>query len=158
MAQLYMAWQALDGQNGHEAGRRLLAALYEAHVGGDMPRIVAENKGKPRFAEGNWHFSISHSKNHAFCVLCDRPVGIDAEEKDRPIDLAIAPKILSETELEQFAASDDPRDTLLRFWVLKEAAGKRTGEGIGFHPRHTDFKLPDDRITEIDGCLVAVIY
>lgn len=158
MAQLYMAWQALDGQNGHEVGRRLLAGLYEAHAGGPMPEIVTTDRGKPRFCQGDWHFSISHSKNHAFCVLSDREVGIDAEEADRRISLTLAPKILSATELAQFAASDDPRDTLLRFWILKEATAKCTGEGIRWHPNHTDFTLPDDRITEIDGCLVAVVY
>ena len=158
MAEIFMNWQALNGQNGHEVGRRLLRQLYEAHAGGTMPEILTTDRGKPHFATGNWHFSISHSKNHAFCVLADRPVGIDAEEMDRNINLSIAPKILSEGELAQFEASEDPRDTLLRFWVLKEASAKRTGEGIGWHPRHTDFKLPDERITEIDGCLVAVVY
>ncbi len=157
MAEIFMNWQALNGQNGHDVGRALLRQLYEAHVGGDMPRIVIADRGKPHFATGNWHFSISHSKRHAFCVLADREVGIDAEEKDRQISLGLAPKILSAGELAQFSESADPRDTLLRFWVLKEAEAKRTGEGIGWHPRHTDFKLPDDRITEIDGCLVAVV-
>ena len=158
MAQTFLAWQALQGQDGHAVGRRLLAELYAIHVGLPLPEILTGDRGKPCFATGNWHFSISHSKNHAFCVLADRPVGIDAEEADRNIHLSIAPKILSPGELRQYEASEDPRDTLLRFWVLKEASAKRTGEGIGFHPRHTDFTLPDERITEIDGCLVAVVY
>ncbi len=157
MAEIFMNWQVLAGQSGHDAGHQLLRQLYEAHVGGPMPEILTTDRGKPYFSTGNWHFSISHSKNHAFCVLADRPVGIDAEEMDRKIRLSIAPKILSEGELRQFEASQDRRDTLLRFWVLKEAAAKCSGEGIGWHPRHTDFKLPDERITEIDGCLVAVV-
>jgi phosphopantetheinyl transferase len=157
MAEIFLNWQALNGKNGHEIGRKLLAELYEAHVGGVMPEILTADGGKPCFATGDWYFSISHSKNHAFCVLADHPVGIDAEEIDRQIRLSIAPKILSAGELAQFDAADDPRDTLLRFWVLKEAAAKHSGKGIGFHPRHTDFKLPDSRIAEIDGCLVAVV-
>ena len=44
------------------------------------------------------------------------------------------------------------------FWVLKEAEAKRTGKGIGLHPRHTDFTLPDARVFETDGCILAVIY
>ncbi len=157
MAQLYLAWQALDGQDGHEVGRKLLASLYDVHAGGDMPQILITPMGKPYFDRGEWYFSISHSKRHAFCVLCDQPVGIDAEEADRPVSLSIAQKILSEGELRQFAESSDPRDTLLRFWVLKEASAKLTGEGVRWHPQHTDFTLPDDRITEIDGCLVAIV-
>ena len=155
---LYIAGRALDGQRGHEAGRELLRQLYEAHVSGRMPKISIAPGGKPYFADGRWHFSISHTKRHAFCVLADRPVGLDAEEADRKIDLRLAESILSPGEKMQFDAAQDKRTTLLAFWVLKEATGKLTGKGVGFHPRHTDFVLPDDRVTEIDGCLVAVVY
>ena len=91
-------------------------------------------------------------------MLADRPVGLDAEEADRNIDLRLADSILSPGEKAQFEAAADKRRTLLTFWVLKEAAGKLTGKGVGFHPRHTDFVLPDDRVQEIDGCIVAVFY
>ncbi len=158
MAQAYLAHTALNGRSSHEAGRMLLSQLYDAHVGKPMPQILTESKGKPYFADSGWHFSISHTKRHAFCVLADVPVGLDAEEMDRKIDLSIAPKILSKGELAQFRSAQDPRQALLSFWVLKEAQGKLTGEGIKWHPAHTDFTLPDSRITEIDGCLVAVVY
>ena len=148
----------LKGLSGHEGGRKLLRELWQAHVGGEMPEIAIAPGGKPYFVESPWHFSISHTKGHGFCALSDRPIGIDAEEKDRKIDLKIAPKILSSGELAQFQTAQDPRDTLLRFWVLKEAAAKHTGEGMKWHPTHTDFTLPDGRIRELDGCLVAVIY
>ena len=158
MPQIYIASRELAGQTGHEVGRALLAQLYAAHAGESMPPVLTAPKGKPGFAHGNWHFSISHTKRHAFCALADCPIGIDAEEMDREIDLRLAPKILSPGELAQFQTSDDPRQSLLRFWVLKEAQAKLTGEGIRFHPRHTDFTLPDSRIRELDGCLLAVIY
>ena len=154
---LYMAGRALAGQSGHEAGRELLRQLYGAHVAGQMPEICVAPSGKPHFADSEWHFSISHTKAHAFCVLADRPVGLDAEEADRKIDLRLANSILSPGEKAQFDAAADKRKALLTFWVLKEAAGKLTGKGVGFHPRHTDFVLSDDRVTEIDGCLVAVV-
>ena len=103
------------------------------------------------------HFSISHTKHHAFCVLSEAPVGIDAEELDREITLDLANKILSPTEMEQFQRADDPRLALLKFWVLKEAAGKCTGKGLQLWPNHTSFSLTDPRVQEIDGCLVAII-
>ena len=156
--QIYLAGRALDGQSGHTAGRALLAALYDAHVGGSMPQVCILPGGKPCFSDSVWHFSISHTKHHVFCALADRPVGLDAEEADRQIDLRLAESILSPGEKAQFDASEDQRKTLLTFWVLKEAEGKLTGKGVGFHPRHTDFQLPDDRVTEIDSCLVAVVY
>ena len=155
---LYLAGRALDGETGHAAGRALLSALYQTHAGGRMPPICTQPGGKPCFADGPWHFSITHTKGHAFCVLADRPVGLDAEELDRSIDLRLADSILSPMEKAQFDAAADQRKTLLTFWVLKEAAGKLTGKGIGFHPRHTDFVLPDDRVTEIHGCIIAVVY
>lgn len=145
--------QKLQGQNGHEAGLCLLETLY----GGPLPEIRRTDLGKPYFADSPLHFSISHTKNHVFCALSERPIGIDAEESDRRINLALAEKILSPTELTQFRQAEDPRLALLKFWVLKEAAGKCSGEGLRIYPNHTAFSLDDPRIQEIDGCLVAVI-
>ena len=90
-------------------------------------------------------------------MLSSCPVGIDAEEKGRQINLRLTEKILSEPERVRFEAAADQRDTLLRLWVLKEAAGKLTGEGINGYPNHTDFDPCDSRIQEIDGCYVAVL-
>lgn len=158
MPKLYLAWQRLEGADAHEMGRQLLGQLYRTHVDDRMPEIRIAPRGKPCFADSPWHFSISHCKGHVFCLLADCPVGIDAEEQDRTVDPGIAPKILSPGELAQWRASPDPKQTLLRFWVLKEADAKRTGEGIRLHPNHTNFTLPDSRIREIDGCVVAIIY
>ena len=147
----------LEGQTGHEAGRELLRSLYREETGGEMPEILVTDRGKPYFAEGNWHFSISHTQNHAFCVLARTPVGLDAEEADRNIKLSLARKILSAEEKQQFDTAPDPRRALLTFWVLKEAQAKFTGQGLRGYPNHTNFSLEDPRVTEIDGCLVAVI-
>ena len=93
----------------------------------------------------------------AFCALSRREIGIDAEELDRNVNLALAEKILSPKEKVQFDAAPDKRRALLTFWVLKEAQVKRTGEGLRGYPNKTDFSLDDPRVTEMDGCLVAVI-
>lgn len=158
MAEYCLAWRRLDGESGHDVGRQLLAELYDRYVGGNLPAVAVTDRGKPYFVDSPWHFSISHCKNHAFCALCHVPVGVDAEEMDRDVRLSIGPKILSSGELAQLHTSKDPRKTLLTFWVLKEATAKHSGKGIGFHPRNTDFVLPDSRVQEIDGCLVAVIW
>ena len=147
----------LRNRSGHEAGRLLLQTLYRQTVGEEMPEILIMDRGKPCFADSSWHFSISHTKCHAFCVLSEKPVGIDAEELDRDIKPALAEKILSPGEKAQYDAAPDQRRALLRFWVLKEAAAKCTGEGLRGYPNHTDFSLDDPRVREMDGCLVAVI-
>ena len=147
----------LHGRSGHAAGRELLASMYRAQTGEEMPPILKTERGKPYFAHGPWHFSITHTKRHAFCVLSEAPVGIDAEELDRKIRPELAGKILSPGEMAQYEAARDKNRALLTFWVLKEAAAKQTGEGLRGYPNHTDFTLEDPRVRELDGCLVAVV-
>ena len=154
---MIFSWCALDGRTGHEAGRALLAELYRRETGEALPPIVISPRGKPFFADSPWHFSISHTRKHAFCVLDRENIAIDAEELDRPVNPRLAERILSPREKEQLDAAADKTRALLTFWVLKEAQVKRTGEGLRGYPNGTDFSLDDPRVTEMDGCLVAVI-
>lgn len=147
----------LNGLSGHEAGRKLLAELYREETGCVLPEILRSDRGKPYFADGQYCFSISHTPNHAFCVLAEHNVAVDAEELDRNINLKLADKVLSPEEKRQFDAAADKRKALLTFWVLKEASVKLTGEGLRGYPNHTKFSLDDPRVTEINGCLVAVL-
>lgn len=152
-----LAHCALKGQTGHEAGRQLLAKLYREETGEDLPPIEKTERGKPYFVDTPYHFSISHTPKHAFCVLAKENIAIDAEELDREVNLRLAEKILSPGEKAQFDAAQDKRRALLTFWVLKEAAVKLTGEGLRGYPKDTDFFLEDPRVREIDGCLVAIL-
>lgn len=152
-----LTWRRLDGRSGHEVGRELLAEMFREKTGCDLPPIAAEERGKPYFVGSSLHFSISHSKNHAFCALSECPVGIDAEELDRKISPRLAEKILSPNEKLRYEAAEDKHLTLLKFWVLKEASVKLTGEGLRGYPNHTDFDPEDHRVQIIDGCLVAVL-
>lgn len=154
---MLIACRALDGNSGHDVGYALLAELYRQQTGLPLPEILRTQRGKPYFPGSAWHFSISHTKRHVFCALSRREVGIDAEELDRQIDLRLAEKILSPGEKARFDAAPDKRLALLRFWVLKEAAAKLSGEGLRGYPNHTDFSPDDPRITEMNGCLVAVM-
>lgn len=147
----------LDGRTGHDAGRELLERLYRQATGEALPPILKTERGKPYFERGDWHFSISHTPRRAFCVLSKHNIAIDAEELDRNINLKLAEKILSPAEKRQFDTAADKRRALLTFWVLKEAAAKFSGEGLRGYPNHTDFSLEDPRVTELDGCLVAVM-
>lgn len=147
----------LDGRTGHDAGRALLARLYRDATGEDLPEIRVTERGKPFFVDSPWYFSISHTPKHAFCALSMHPIGLDAEEIDRKINLRLADKVLSPMEKAQFDAAEDQRRALLTFWVLKEAAAKLSGQGLTGYPNHTEFSLRDPQVTEIDGCLVAVL-
>lgn len=145
--------EKLNGRDPHQAGLALLQKLY----GAPLPEIKRTPLGKPYFEGEKVYFSISHTKNYVFCALGENPIGIDAEEIDRDIRLALAEKFLSAGEYAQFQNAPDKHKALLTFWVLKEAAGKCTGEGLQLWPNHTDFSLDDPRVQELDGCLVAVI-
>ena len=148
-----IAFARLNGQDGHTAGRKLLADFF----GGNLPEIAVTDRGKPYFVDEKLHFSISHTKDHAFCCLSDRNIGIDAEEMDRRVSKALAGKILSPTELPRHAAAADPNAAILRLWVLKEAYAKLTGKGLGDYLYETDFDPNDPRILIIDGCYVAIM-
>lgn len=152
-----IAYCKLEGQTGHEAGRQLLSALYRQETGEDLPEICITDRGKPYFPDSLWNFSISHTPKHAFCILSRRKVGLDAEELDRKVNLNLAEKILSPAEVVQFEAAEDKKKALLTFWVLKEAAVKLSGQGLRSYPNHTNFSLGDPRVTELDGCILAVM-
>lgn len=147
----------LDGRSGHEAAWALLRKLYWEETGQTLPPVRLLGSGKPYFPGSPYRFSIAHSRRHAFCVLGKYPVGIDAEELDRPVGLKLARRVLSQDEYLQFLAAPDKRRAFLTFWVLKEAQAKFTGLGLRGFPDHTHFDLTDPRVWEWDGCLVAVI-
>ena len=157
MSDYLLAGEPLQGRNAHEAGRLLLAKLYTGRYGTALPPVEITPTGKPFFPGKEVYFSISHTKKNVFCVLSERPVGLDAEESDRPVRPSLAKHILSERELAQYRLAEDPRLALLTFWVLKEAAAKLTGEGILGYPNQTDFNLTDPRVQMLNGCLVAVV-
>ena len=148
-----LSWCPLEGRTGHEAAWELLKELY----GSPLPEVRRTDRGKPYFPDGKLHFSISHTKHHAFCALGPRNMGLDAEEADREIRPALAEKILSDSEMLQLRAAEDPRGALLKLWVLKEAEAKRTGHGLMGYPNKTDFSPADPRVLTIAGCYVAVL-
>jgi phosphopantetheinyl transferase len=141
MTEYILSGEALDGRSGHEAGRALLERMYQEKFGQPMPRILKGKDGKPYFSGHPVYFSISHTRRHVFCALSSRSIGIDAEELDRPVKPQLARHILSAHELEQYRKAEDPQRALLTFWVLKEAAGKCTGQGVQGYPKHTKFFL-----------------
>ena len=154
---IYLDSRALNGKTGHKAGRELLSDLYRRVTGENLPPIVLADRGKPYFPDSPWHFSISHTKHYVFCALADCPIGIDAEEISRKIDPRLADKILSPSEKGEYDAATDKNKALLTFWVLKEAAAKLSGEGLRGYPNRTAFSLRDTRVTEQEGCLVAIM-
>ena len=154
---IMLTYAVLEDQSGHDAGRTLLARMYREATGEECPPILISPDGKPYFPDSDWHFSISHTKRHAFRALAKFPLGLDAEEMDRKVSPKLAAKVLSPAEKLRFDQYSDKNDAFLRLWVLKEASVKLTGKGLRGYPNHTDFSPDDPRIQIIDGCYVAVL-
>ena len=154
---MFLEGREIGDTTGHLAGRALLAEMYRRYVGEELPPIRVTERGKPYFEDSPWHFSISHSKRHVFCGLSRTPIGIDGEELDRKLNPKLAEKILSDPEREEYEQASDRNLALLKFWVLKEAKAKCTGEGLKGYPNHTNFSLSDPRVRQMRGCLVAVV-
>ena len=152
---MFLLSEALNGRDGHAVGRALLAKLYTQATGKELPPIAVTEYGKPYFPDGQWHFSISHTKNFAFCALSRHNIGLDAEEKGRAVSPAMLEKFTSDGEKSRLG--DDPQDAFLRLWVQKEALTKLTGRGMGNWLKDTDFDPSDPKIQEINGCYVAVL-
>ena len=154
---MLLGCREIEPGTGHAMGRQLLSLLYREYTGKELPPILLSERGKPYFADSSLHFSITHTPKHVFCVLSDSPVGIDAEELDRDVNLHLAERILSPGEMSRYLAAEDKRLALLTFWVLKEAAAKASGEGLRGFPNHTDFSLDDPRVQIRNSCLLAVV-
>ena len=154
---MMLAYCRLEGLSGHQAAYALLEALYRRETGQALPPILRTDRGKPYFAQGGLHFSISHTPRHAVCVLARENVAVDAEELDRTLRPGLAEKILSPGEYSRYCAAKNPAQALLRLWVLKEAAAKLTGEGLRGYPNHTDFSPEDSRLRQLDGCQLAIL-
>lgn len=94
------------------------------------------------------YYSISHSGDYVVCVLSDRKVGVDIENKFRSIFSKekrvylerIANKCLTMGEEIRFYNSEEKEkvDKMLLFWTRKESYSKAIGKGLAM-----DFKIID---------------
>jgi 4'-phosphopantetheinyl transferase len=111
-----------------------------ASVGG-LPaqewRFVSGRHGKPAIdpalGRPDLAFNLSHTRRFVACAIgCHGMIGIDIEELSRRPDLDIADNFFSPSEVAFLRRQPRERqhETFLRFWTLKEALIKATGEGL----------------------------
>jgi 4'-phosphopantetheinyl transferase len=101
-------------------------------------RFIAEKRGKPRIdpalSRVELAFNLSHTTGFVACAISTGvEVGIDVESLARkPADRDIAQRFFSPPEVAilRDAAPERQRETFFRFWTLKEAFIKATGEGL----------------------------
>ncbi|MDE2406457.1 MAG: 4'-phosphopantetheinyl transferase superfamily protein [Xanthomonadaceae bacterium] len=120
---------------GHWQARQLAAQwlqLAPARIGLDIhpdgrPRLLVDAQ------PSSLHLSLSHGGGHLALALSELPVGVDVEIPRKPRDLlALAGFSFSSEEVAQLRACDaQARGALFHhYWALKEARGKRSGEGL----------------------------
>ena len=119
----------------------LLLCRAAAEYGEDPDAVCYDANGKPDFASGRVHFSLSHSRGFAVCAVSKLPVGVDAEKK-RPANLRAADRCFCEEEKNQLMAcgSDDLKNGHIFFfsffeisdWLLSVCT-KDTREDFALH-------------------------
>lgn len=96
----------------------------------EPPRFEYSDKGKPLIAgHPDIHFSLSHCREAAACIVDTSPVGIDIESLDS-YDPELVPRTMNDDEHRLICSSPDPRLTFIRLWTMKESLLKMTGEGM----------------------------
>lgn len=122
----------------HEQGRKTCAAAYLLLCEGlrkeygihEKPVFGYGEHGKPYIlGHTDIHFNFSHCREAVLCVISDRPVGCDIESI-REYKESLAHYTMNDTELAQIKQSNNPAQEFIRFWTMKEAVLKLSGDGI----------------------------
>lgn len=94
------------------------------------PLFVFTDHGKPLLdGHPDIHFSLSHCREAAACVVDRVPVGVDVESLDS-YSPALVAHTMNDDEQRLIHSAPDPRLAFMRLWTMKESLLKMTGEGI----------------------------
>ncbi len=138
-----------------DLGRELLQrALKEEGLEFDTLSFTKNAHGKP-FLENypEIYFNISHSKDLAGCVISDKPIGLDIEnrlrslfqeKKEASLDKT-AKRCFSEREWEVFSdmSQEEKVKYFLECWTKKESYSKAKGLGMTMDFRGIDTEAVD---------------
>ena len=89
--------------------------------------------GKPELAEyPSCHYNISHSGDWVVAAFDYNPVGIDIESAANPIEISIAERFFSPTEVSLLQEQNEEQQQSLFYdlWTLKESYIKAEGAGL----------------------------
>ncbi|HXC13496.1 MAG TPA: 4'-phosphopantetheinyl transferase superfamily protein [Stellaceae bacterium] len=124
------------------AAHAMLRRVLRAYLG-DEPCIVRTPLGRPELASRREglsapSFNLTHTRGFAACAVLDgAPIGIDAEDIRRPIEVAeMAARWYAPSEQRLLAQLPEQRrsEMFFRIWTLKEAILKTTGHGLRIEP------------------------
>lgn len=138
----------------HANVHELLCYAVQKEYGEIANKLIMRSMehGKPYFVEkdeenreiiSSIHFNLSHSEEMVACALCSKTVGIDIE-KIRRYNAKVANRILHDSEWEYLQESKQKDKDFIRFWTLKEAYGKYTGQGLRTPFKEIQFRWDKD--------------
>ncbi len=122
-------------RNSFLAGRALLfEALKTFYQINEFPQICKNEHGKPFFLDECLpNFNISHTKDMIGLVLSSEVIGIDLEVL-RNTKEDLWERFLSENEVNALKGAENKEVLFTRFWTIREAVLKASGEGLsGLH-------------------------
>jgi 4'-phosphopantetheinyl transferase len=96
-------------------------------------RTIRETRDRPGSGDGGLRFNISHTRGLvARAVTREDELGLDVEVTDRPTALETTSRYFAADEVHAVlhAEPEKRRCLFFRFWTLKEAFIKATGEGL----------------------------
>lgn len=138
----------------HGLLRHMLAELY-----GPAPetwRLAIGEHGKPHLvdAPADIRFNLTHTSGLvAAAATIGVDLGIDAEDLDRPVNLAISERVFSDAEIGWLDARAEPdrKACFLRLWTIKEAYVKALGHGLGHGLKNISVAFDPLRLEGIEG-------
>ena len=96
----------------------------------EAPVFAYETNGKPYLPYlPEIHFSLSHTRNAALCVIDTHPIGADIETL-RPRGMQHLLPCFPATQREKIMNSDRPELAFAQIWTRAESYLKLTGEGL----------------------------
>lgn len=124
----------------------LCRGLREVYGIDEMPLFEYGEHGKPSIAgHPEIFFNFSHCKNAIVCVLSDSDIGVDVERVGRFKD-ALARHVLSDEEYSEVVSAPAPDEAFTKYWTMKEAVLKLTGDGLTDDVKGILFKYNNVRV------------
>lgn len=130
-------------KDAHFAARDLLGAVLAKDFGIYHAEIRRVGLGKPKLIHDFLHVNLSHCSGLAVAAVGKMPVGVDAETP-RQIRESLLRKVCTEDEAVTILGAENRNLAFSRFWTLKEAYAKYTGEGIGLDFSTLGFSLGEE--------------
>lgn len=129
----------------HFAALDLLGAALAADFGVRHVKIRRKGLEKPVLVHDRLFMNLSHCKGLAVAAVGTVPLGVDAEAP-RTVKESLVKKVCTPEEAAEIQSVADSALAFSRFWTLKEAYAKFTGEGIRLHFDALGFSFSGDMI------------